>query len=112
MFESRSGSTEIDENDVNEALDARTEILRRQALSFKAERDVEMESTEGENWQGGGRDACERGIRGTKLIRVARMFYKGTEYTTRRADRMRYGAGSIEIVARSRLVVYARINTS
>lgn len=49
MFESRSGSTEIDENDVNEALDARTEILRRQALSFKAERDVEMESTEGEN---------------------------------------------------------------
>lgn len=28
MFEARSGSAEIDENDVNEALDARTEILR------------------------------------------------------------------------------------
>lgn len=61
MFEARSGSVEIDENDVNEALDAGTdEGTPRQALSFKMGRDVEMESTKGESRdEGGGRDACK-----------------------------------------------------
>lgn len=35
MFEARSGSAEIDENDVNEALDARTEILRGKRYRLK-----------------------------------------------------------------------------
>lgn len=60
MFEARSGSAEIDENDVNEALDAGTDEGTRQALSFKMGRDVEMESTRGESRdEGGGRDACK-----------------------------------------------------
>lgn len=61
MFEVRSGSAEIDENDVNEALDAGAdEGTPRQALSLKMGRDVEMESTKGEPLdEGGGRDACE-----------------------------------------------------
>lgn len=56
MFEARSGSAEIDENDVNEALDAGTDEGTRQALSFKMGRDVEMESTRGESRDEGGED--------------------------------------------------------
>lgn len=62
MFEARSGSAEIDENDVNEALDAGTdEGTPRQALSFKMGRDVEMESTKGEprDEKGEDGDACK-----------------------------------------------------
>lgn len=41
MFEEGSGSTEIDENDVNEALDARTKILLR-GKRYRLRRDVTL----------------------------------------------------------------------
>jgi len=72
MFEARSGSAEIDENDVNEALDARTEILR--GKRYRLRWDVTSK------WIGVGRAKPRvRSICNTKLVSVAGMFCRGRE---------------------------------
>lgn len=78
MFEARSGSAEIDENDVNEALDARTEILRGKRYRLRWDVTSKWKVRREDRREGRAKPRV-RSICSTKLVRVAGMFCSGRE---------------------------------